>query len=162
MASRDVGCVKGHLISPGWRELKAAFSLCASLKAASGKVSDPLTHTLCALSWLTVWLGCWRDDSTVKSTGCSSGGSRFNCQHPHGCSHSVTPVPEDLTLSHSHACSQNTSAHKVKINKLCKIPWGFDPSCVFGRGWGWGMSHPSFISMSFWKETTLDLLPGPG
>jgi hypothetical protein len=31
--------------------------------------------------------GCgWRDDSAVKSTDCSSGGSEFKSQKPHGAS----------------------------------------------------------------------------
>ena len=29
----------------------------------------------------------WRDDSAVKSTGCSSRGPKFNFQQPHGGSH---------------------------------------------------------------------------
>ena len=40
-----------------------------------------------------------RDDSMVKSTGCSSRGPRFYSQHPHGNSQvSVTPIPEDTML----------------------------------------------------------------
>jgi hypothetical protein len=47
-----------------------------------------------------VGLNTWRDGSVVKSMGCSSRGSRFNSQHPHGTSHLfVTPVREDLTVS---------------------------------------------------------------
>ena len=39
----------------------------------------------------------WRDDSAVKSTGCSSRGPRFHSKHSHGSSQSsVNPVPDDL------------------------------------------------------------------
>ncbi|EGW07278.1 hypothetical protein I79_018888 [Cricetulus griseus] len=31
---------------------------------------------------------------------------------------SVTPVPGDLTPSHSYLCRQNITIHKVQINKL--------------------------------------------
>jgi hypothetical protein len=61
---------------------------------------------------------CSLGGSEVKSPGCSSKGPRFNSQHPHGSLQiSVTPVPGDLTPSHTCASSQNTSIHKIKINK---------------------------------------------
>lgn len=59
----------------------------------------------------------WRDGSVIKSPGCSSRGSRFNVQHPHGSLQlSVIPGRGDLAPSHRHTTSgQNTSAHKIKI-----------------------------------------------
>ena len=54
--------------------------------------------------------GGWRDGSVVKSIGCSSKGLGFNFQHPHGSSQQfATSVPGVLTLSHRHACKQNTN-----------------------------------------------------
>lgn len=52
---------------------------------------------------ITIKMKCWhqRDGSTVKSTDCSSKGSRFNSQHSHGSSRlSVAPDPGELTPSH--------------------------------------------------------------
>ena len=41
--------------------------------------------------------GGWRNDSAVKSTGCSLSGPEFDSQHPHDILElSVTPVPGDL------------------------------------------------------------------
>lgn len=46
------------------------------------------------------FMGSWEDDLAVKNIGCSSRGSRFNSQHPHGRSQpSLTPVPGGLTPS---------------------------------------------------------------
>ena len=46
-----------------------------------------------------------------------SRGSRFNFQHPHGSTQlSVTPVPDDLTLSHRCTYRQHTNTHKAIIN----------------------------------------------
>jgi hypothetical protein len=54
----------------------------------------------------------WRNNSMVKSDGCSFRRPKFNSQHPHGSSQlSVTPVPRDLTLHR-----QNINIHKRKIN----------------------------------------------
>jgi hypothetical protein len=45
---------------------------------------------------LKFWIKDWGDGSAVKTTGCSSRGPRFNCQHPSDSSQlSVTQVPED-------------------------------------------------------------------
>ena len=44
--------------------------------------------------------GGWRDDSAVRSTGCSSRGPGFNSQNPHGGSQlSVAPIPGDQAPS---------------------------------------------------------------
>ena len=59
----------------------------------------------------------WRDVSEVKNTDCSCRGLGFNSQYPHGTTQlSVTPVPGDPTLSHRHACRQNTNAYEIKIS----------------------------------------------
>jgi hypothetical protein len=42
----------------------------------------------------------WGGGSVVKSTGCSSRGTRFSPQHPHGGSYpSIIPIPKDLKTS---------------------------------------------------------------
>lgn len=42
----------------------------------------------------------WKDGSMVRSTGCSTRGSRLDSQHPHDNSQlSVTPMPSPLRLS---------------------------------------------------------------
>jgi hypothetical protein len=52
-----------------------------------------------------------------SAVDCSSKGSGFNSQHPHGSSQlSITPVPRDPIPFHRHACRQNTNAYKI-INK---------------------------------------------
>lgn len=58
-------------------------------------------------------LGRWlRALAALQRTWCSS-------QHPHGSLHvSVTPVQGRLMPSHRHACNQNTSEHKIKINYI--------------------------------------------
>ena len=65
----------------------------------------------------------YRDGFSTKSTHCSSRGSRFNSQHPHGNSQLfVTPVPGDLTPSHRYTHRQNTNAHKIILkNKLFQV-----------------------------------------
>ncbi|EDL87703.1 putative RNA methylase MDS024, isoform CRA_b [Rattus norvegicus] len=60
----------------------------------------------------------WGDGSVVKSTDCFHLRLKFNSQHPRGSSQlSVTPVPGLLIPIHRHACWQNTSAHKIKVNR---------------------------------------------
>jgi hypothetical protein len=65
----------------------------------------------------------WGDGSAlaVMSTCCSSRGSGFNSQHPHGSSQLViTPDLRELTPSsgllkvHRHTCRQNTYTCKIK------------------------------------------------
>ena len=61
----------------------------------------------------------WRDDSAVKSTGCSSRGPGFNSQHLHGSSQlSVTPVPGDVMSTYRHIC--RPSSMRIKINESLK------------------------------------------
>ena len=71
-----------------------------------------------------------RDDSVVKSTGCSSRGPRFEPQHPHvGSQPSITPAPGDLVTSsgleghytqcgaYTHMQTKHLTHIKNKINK---------------------------------------------
>lgn len=63
----------------------------------------------------------WRDGSSIKSTGCSSRGPRFNSQHPDGISQLLVTVV--LYSQHPHTDSrQNTNAHKNKSSKTNKTP----------------------------------------
>jgi hypothetical protein len=67
----------------------------------------------------------WRDDSSVKSTGCSSRGSWFNFQHPHGrLQLFITPVPGDPTPLNRHMCRQNINAHEIRKINLKKGKYG--------------------------------------
>lgn len=44
-------------------------------------------------------------------------GPAFNSNYPHGTSQLLTPpFPGDAAHSHGHTCSQNTNAHKTKID----------------------------------------------
>lgn len=62
----------------------------------------------------------WRNGLVVKSTGCTSGGPRFDSQYPRGGSQpSVIPVPRDPTplsgvLGHQ-PCACHTDIHPGKI-----------------------------------------------
>lgn len=68
-------------------------------------------------------LGDWRDGS-VKSIDCSSRGSEFKSQHPHGDSKlSVIPVLGDPTPPHRDRCRLNTSARKIKMVVAHTFPW---------------------------------------
>jgi hypothetical protein len=56
------------------------------------------------------WGWGWRDGLVVKSTGCSSSGSGFDSQYPHGSSlPSVTSDPSNMMLS------SGTDTHAVEI-----------------------------------------------
>lgn len=70
-------------------------------------------------TWLTTIYSSsfrgWREISVVKSTGCSSRGSRFSSQHPQGSSE-LTGIAGDLTLTETYA-QTNTNAYKTRINR---------------------------------------------
>lgn len=100
--------------------LQSIFCLSSILQTLSSQWS---LEDSCDLNYLfnivKLCIGCWRDDSVVKSTDCSFKGPEFNSQHRQGSSQLLeTPVPGGLISSHKHACRQNTNAYKIKINKL--------------------------------------------
>jgi hypothetical protein len=60
----------------------------------------------------------WRVGSVIKSTGYSSRGPSFDSQHPYrGSPSSVTPIPDNLTLS-SEGTRQTYGAQAVHARKI--------------------------------------------
>ncbi|KAL6084043.1 hypothetical protein STEG23_027714 [Scotinomys teguina] len=61
----------------------------------------------------------WRDSLVLKSTRCSSKGPWFNFLHPRRSSQlSAFPVPEDLTSSCRHTCSQSTNVDRTDLWRM--------------------------------------------
>jgi hypothetical protein len=62
---------------------------------------------------LGIKLRGWRDGSAVKSTGCSSRGSEFNSQQPHGCGLQPSVMGSDALFRYAGLCADRALIHKI-------------------------------------------------
>jgi hypothetical protein len=70
----------------------------------------------------------WRDDSGVKSTGCSSRGSEFNSQQPHGCSE--PSIVKSWALFWHAGVHADTHTLKIKKTLKKKKVWDGSGACL--------------------------------